>query len=115
MPGACMICTETFGNGARIGMEIIPAEAQLILKDRHLAQAGYCAAEAGQTMAVFAALLAALPTIPPLNSSRMVFGWCWLQCPDPGIQILLLGGVAKKFNEKRRSRIRDSTNKLSSN
>ncbi len=75
MPGVCTTCTGTFGNGAAIGMEIIPATSKPILKVPHRGRIGFCVVAAGTTSAGIAARrTATTPGLPPATAT-LAFGW----------------------------------------
>ena len=75
IPGVCTTCTGTFGNGAAIGMGIIPATPKPILKAPHGGRVGFCVVAAGPATAGFAARRSATPAYLPTATSSLAFGW----------------------------------------
>ena len=75
MPGACTTCTVTFGNGAAIGMEIIPAAPKPILKVPHRVRIGFCVGVGGAPAANFPVLRAVASGAPlPTAPAAVAFG-----------------------------------------
>ena len=75
MPGACTICTGTFGNGAAIGMEIITAEPKPTLRALHRGRIVLRVGAVITSTFVIAVLHTATSIILPTDSSTLAFGW----------------------------------------
>ena len=75
MPGACTTCMGMFGNGAAIGMEIIPAVPKPILMALHRGRLGFCVEAAGSTAAGIAARGTASTSYLPAAAAALAFGW----------------------------------------
>ena len=76
MPGAYTTCTGTFGNGAAIGLEIIPAAPKTTPKAPHRGRIGFCVGAAGAaTAAIIAARRPASATNLSTATAALAFGW----------------------------------------
>ena len=75
MPGACTTCMEMFGNGAAIGMEVIPAVPKPTPKVHHRGGIGFCVGAAGTTTAGVAARRTAATASLPAATTSLAFGW----------------------------------------